>query len=115
MKKRPVCLIIRDGWGKGKDTDENAIYMAKTPFTDLYETTSPTTIIATSGLAVGLPEGYQGNSEVGHLNIGSGRVIYQSLTRIDKSISDGDFFENATLLKIIDLAIKTIQRFILSA
>ena len=106
MKKRPICLIIRDGWGKGKNTDENAIYMAKTPFTDLYETTSPTTIIATSGLAVGLPEGYQGNSEVGHLNIGSGRVIYQSLTRIDKSISDGDFFENATLLKIIDLAIK---------
>jgi 2,3-bisphosphoglycerate-independent phosphoglycerate mutase len=106
MKKRPACLIIRDGWGKGKNTDENAIYMARTPFTDHYETTCPATIIATSGLAVGLPEGYQGNSEVGHLNLGSGRVIYQSLTRIDKSISDGDFFENATLLKAVDLAKK---------
>lgn len=104
MKKRPVCLIIRDGWGKGKNTDENAIYMARTPFTDLYETTCPTTIVATSGLAVGLPDGYQGNSEVGHLNIGSGRVIYQSLTRIDKSISDGDFFQNLVLLKAVDFA-----------
>ncbi len=101
MKKRPVCLIIRDGWGKGKDSDENAIYTAKTPFTDNYEASCPLTTIATSGLAVGLPKGYQGNSEVGHLNIGSGRIIYQSLTRIDKSISDGDFFTNKTLIEAI--------------
>ena len=106
MNKRPVCLIIRDGWGKGKDTDENAIFMAKTPFTDQYEKSCPATTVASSGLAVGLPEGYQGNSEVGHLNIGSGRVIYQSLTRIDKSVSDGDFFENEAFVKAIDLAKK---------
>jgi 2,3-bisphosphoglycerate-independent phosphoglycerate mutase len=78
--------------------------MAKTPFTDHYETTYPTTIVATSGLAVGLPEGYQGNSEVGHLNIGSGRVMYQSLTRIDKSVADGDFFSNEALLKAVNHA-----------
>jgi 2,3-bisphosphoglycerate-independent phosphoglycerate mutase len=101
MKKKPVCLIIRDGWGKGKENDENAIFMAKTPFTDHYEASYPLTTIATSGLAVGLPDGYQGNSEVGHLNIGSGRIIYQSLTRIDKSISDGDFFSNEALIKAI--------------
>jgi 2,3-bisphosphoglycerate-independent phosphoglycerate mutase len=106
MKKKPVCLIIRDGWGKGKNTDENAIFMAKTPSTDTYESTYPTTVIATSGLAVGLPAGYQGNSEVGHLNIGSGRVMYQSLTRIDKSVSDGDFFTNKAFCAAIDHAKK---------
>jgi 2,3-bisphosphoglycerate-independent phosphoglycerate mutase len=106
MKKKPVCLIIRDGWGKGKDSDENAIFTAKTPFTDAYESKYPSTLIASSGLAVGLPEGYQGNSEVGHLNIGSGRIIYQSLTRIDKSISDGDFFSNAALCGAIAKAKK---------
>jgi 2,3-bisphosphoglycerate-independent phosphoglycerate mutase len=106
MKKKPVCLIIRDGWGKGKNTDENAIFMAKTPYTDTYESTYPTTVIATSGLAVGLPAGYQGNSEVGHLNIGSGRVMYQSLTRIDKSVSDGDFFTNKAFCAAIDHAKK---------
>jgi 2,3-bisphosphoglycerate-independent phosphoglycerate mutase len=75
--------------------------MAKTPFTDHYETAYPLTTIASSGLAVGLPDGYQGNSEVGHLNIGSGRIIYQSLTRIDKSISDGDFFSNNAFIEAI--------------
>jgi 2,3-bisphosphoglycerate-independent phosphoglycerate mutase len=104
MKKKPVCLIIRDGWGKGRETDENAIYCAKTPFTDHYESAFPLTSIACSGLAVGLPEGYQGNSEVGHLNIGSGRIIYQSLTRIDKSISDGDFFSNKALIEAVERA-----------
>jgi 2,3-bisphosphoglycerate-independent phosphoglycerate mutase len=78
--------------------------MAKTPFTDEYEKNFPTTIIKTSGLSAGLPAGYQGNSEVGHLNIGAGRIVYQSLTRIDKSISDGDFFTNAAFLKAINFA-----------
>ncbi len=104
MNNKPVCLIIRDGWGKGKDEPSNAIYMAKTPFTDAYEKENPTTLVETSGLSVGLPRGYMGNSEVGHLNIGAGRVVYQSLTRIDKSIEDGDFFTNANLLKAIDTA-----------
>ncbi|HUI91399.1 MAG TPA: 2,3-bisphosphoglycerate-independent phosphoglycerate mutase [Chitinivibrionales bacterium] len=106
MKKRPVCLIIRDGWGLGKKDDTNAIFKAKTPFTDAYEAANPGSIIATSGLSVGLPDGYQGNSEVGHLNIGSGRIIYQSLTRIDKSVSDGDFFTNPAFTGAIDLAKK---------
>ncbi|MDR0306962.1 MAG: 2,3-bisphosphoglycerate-independent phosphoglycerate mutase [Chitinispirillales bacterium] len=104
MKKRPVCLILRDGWGKGKDVPANAIYMAKTPFTDAYEKENPTTLLQTSGLSVGLPKGYQGNSEVGHLNIGAGRTIYQSLTKIDKSIEDGDFFTNEAFLKAISFA-----------
>ncbi|MBN1576316.1 MAG: 2,3-bisphosphoglycerate-independent phosphoglycerate mutase [Chitinispirillaceae bacterium] len=104
MKKRPVCLIIRDGWGKGNDEPSNAIFSAKTPHTDRYERTCPTTIIQTSGLSAGLPEGYQGNSEVGHLNLGAGRIVYQSLTRIDKSVSDGDFFTNAAFLKAINHA-----------
>lgn len=101
MQKRPVCLIIRDGWGAGRKDSADGIAKANTQFTDAYEANSPTTTIACSGLSVGLPEGYQGNSEVGHLNIGAGRVVYQSLTRIDKSIADGDFFENAALLDVV--------------
>ena len=104
MKKRPVCLIIRDGWGRGKEEESNAIYMAKTPFTDVYERDYPTTLIEASGLSVGLPRGYQGNSEVGHLNIGAGRTVYQSLTRIDKSVEDGDFFTNEAFVGAIDFA-----------
>jgi 2,3-bisphosphoglycerate-independent phosphoglycerate mutase len=103
-KKRPVCLIIRDGWGKAANNEANAIFKADTRFTDQYEKTCPTTLIQTSGLNVGLPAGNQGNSEVGHLNIGAGRIVYQSLTRIDKSITDGDFFTNATFLKAVRLA-----------
>jgi 2,3-bisphosphoglycerate-independent phosphoglycerate mutase len=104
MKKRPVCLIIRDGWGRGKPEASNAIYSARTPFTDAYERDCPTTLIETSGLSVGLPRGYQGNSEVGHLNIGAGRTVYQSLTRIDRSVEEGDFFTNAAFLKAISFA-----------
>lgn len=104
--KRPVCLIIRDGWGKGADTDSNAIFKAKTPFTDRIERDFPTTLIKTSGLDVGLPEGYQGNSEVGHLNIGAGRIVYQSLTRIDNTIEKGEFFQNETIRDSIRSAVK---------
>ncbi|MBN2038314.1 MAG: 2,3-bisphosphoglycerate-independent phosphoglycerate mutase [Chitinispirillaceae bacterium] len=104
MGFRPVCLIIRDGWGKGKEEHANAIFSAKTPFTDYYEKHYPTTVIETSGLSAGLPEGYQGNSEVGHLNIGAGRIVYQSLTRIDKAVADGDFFTNQAFIKAIECA-----------
>ena len=100
--RRPLCLIIRDGWGRGKPEEGNAILHARTPWTDAYEKDYPCTTIACSGLDVGLPAGYQGNSEVGHLNIGAGRVVYQNLTRIDKSIADGDFFENRTLLAALE-------------
>ena len=106
MKKRPVCLIVRDGWGQGREDNTNAIHVARTPFTDAYEASNPTTLVATSGLSVGLPDGYQGNSEVGHLNIGSGRIMYQSLTRIDKSVTDGDFFTNKAFVGAIDEAKK---------
>ena len=98
---RPVCLIIRDGWGKGKNEKSNAILHARTPFADKIESEYPTTLINTSGLSVGLPDGTQGNSEVGHLNIGAGRVVYQSLTRIDHEISTGAFFKNKVLLETL--------------
>lgn len=101
MKKRPVCLIIRDGWGKGNNETSNAIYSADTPFTDKIENQYPTMLIRTSGLSVGLPKGYQGNSEVGHLNIGAGRVVYQSLTRIDKDVEEGDFKKNTAFLEAL--------------
>jgi 2,3-bisphosphoglycerate-independent phosphoglycerate mutase len=104
MKISPVCLVIRDGWGKGRNEPSNAIFTAKTPCTDAYERDFPTTLIETSGLSAGLPEGYQGNSEVGHLNMGAGRIVYQSLTRIDKSVSDGDFSENPAFLNAIRFA-----------
>ncbi|MCI0474504.1 MAG: 2,3-bisphosphoglycerate-independent phosphoglycerate mutase, partial [Ignavibacteria bacterium] len=80
LKQKPLCLIIRDGWGNGEKNEANAIYMAKTPGADEYENKYPTTLINASGESVGLPAGYQGNSEVGHLNIGAGRIVYQSLT-----------------------------------
>jgi len=104
MKPRPLVLIIRDGWGKGNEEKSNAIFSGNTPHTDSYEKNWPTTVVKPSGTAVGLPEGYQGNSEVGHLNIGAGRVVYQSLTRIDKSIADGDFFTNDALLEALRTA-----------
>ncbi|MBD3346931.1 MAG: 2,3-bisphosphoglycerate-independent phosphoglycerate mutase [Chitinivibrionales bacterium] len=104
MPPKPVCLIIRDGWGKGRPEQSNGIFAGNARHTNVYEKEFPTTVIQSSGLAVGLPEGYQGNSEVGHLNIGAGRVVYQSLTRIDKSIADGDFFENETFLKAVSTA-----------
>jgi 2,3-bisphosphoglycerate-independent phosphoglycerate mutase len=104
ITRRPVCLIIRDGWGHGEENSANAIWAGNTRFTKKYEAECPTTIIKTSGRDVGLPAGYQGNSEVGHLNIGAGRIVYQSLTRIDKSIEDGDFFTNPAFVKAIRLA-----------
>lgn len=104
MGKRTVCLIIRDGWGRGEEKESNAIFSAKTPHTDQYEKEYPTMLINTSGTSVGLPEGYQGNSEVGHLNIGAGRIVYQSLTRIDSEISSGEFYKNEQILKAISHA-----------
>ena len=104
MSPKPLCIIIRDGWGKGNPEPSNAIYVANTPWADKYESEYPTTSLTTSGEDVGLPAGTMGNSEVGHLNIGAGRVVYQSLTRIDKSVRDGEFFNNATILKAIETA-----------
>jgi 2,3-bisphosphoglycerate-independent phosphoglycerate mutase len=95
--KKPIALVVLDGWGCNKPSESNAIHLANTPNMDSYIEKYPNTKLHTSGLAVGLPDGQMGNSEVGHLNIGAGRVVYQALTRITKSIKDGDFFTNEAL------------------
>jgi len=89
--KKPTALIILDGWGYRESCDDNAVCNANTSNFDRYKQTYPMTLIGASGNDVGLPEGQMGNSEVGHLNIGAGRIIYQALTRITKSIADGEF------------------------
>lgn len=99
--KKPLALIVLDGWGLSKEVNGNAIAQANTPNIKKYLANYPNTTLACSGETVGLPEGQMGNSEVGHLNIGAGRVVYQDLTRITKSIKDGDFFENPEFLKAV--------------
>ena len=100
--KKPVLLMILDGWGIAPASSSNAASLARTPNLDKYFANYPHTQLEASGLEVGLPAGQIGNSEVGHLNIGSGRIIYQSLTRISKSITDGDFFTNPVLVQVMD-------------
>ena len=102
MSKKPVMLMILDGWGVAPASDVNAATLAQTPNLDRYFTEFPHTTLEASGMEVGLPEGQIGNSEVGHLNIGAGRIIYQSLTRITKAIKDGDFFDNEVLCACMD-------------
>ena len=103
LKNAPVALIIMDGVGYGNTADNNnAVQIAKTPVLDELKQKFPATHIFASGEYVGLPDGQMGNSEVGHTNIGAGRVIYQALTRITKAIKDGDFFENKALLSVTD-------------
>lgn len=100
--KHPVALIILDGWGIGRDEPGNAVLAASTPVMDRLWATFPHATLCTSGEEVGLPAGQMGNSEVGHLNLGAGFVVYQWITRIDKSIRDGDFFANPVLIATID-------------
>lgn len=100
-------LIILDGYGMGKQAENNAITAETSPYIQGLMKEYPNTTLDASGMAVGLPDGQMGNSEVGHLNIGAGRVVYQELTRITKSISDGDFFENEALLKACENAKKS--------
>ncbi len=104
--KKPVVLMIMDGFGLNPDAYGNAIKAAKTPHLTRLFAENPFTKIGASGMDVGLPDGQMGNSEVGHTNIGAGRVVYQELTRITKSIQDGDFFENSALLKAMENAKK---------
>ncbi len=101
MSKKPYALIIMDGYGVNERHEGNAIYEAKTPNMDKYLKEYPNSIVHASGMDVGLPEGQMGNSEVGHTNIGAGRIVYQELTRITKSIDDGDFFENEALMNAV--------------
>ena len=100
--KKPILLCIMDGFGKNPSDYGNAIVAANTPNLDQLFSNNPLTYIGASGLDVGLPDGQMGNSEVGHTNIGAGRVVYQELTRISKSIDDGDFFTNESFVKAVE-------------
>ncbi len=102
MRPRPVLLIILDGWGHSTRAQGNAVHLAKTPNMDAWSKKYPFTLLEASGKAVGLPEGQMGNSEVGHLNIGAGRIVYQDLTRINKAIKSGEFFKIEPLLGLMD-------------
>lgn len=102
MNKRPVVLMILDGYGLNDRKEGNAVYEGKTPVMDRLMAECPFVKGNASGLAVGLPEGQMGNSEVGHMNMGAGRIVYQDLTRITKAIQDGDFFENPALLAAVE-------------
>ena len=102
MNNKLVMLMILDGLGINENEQANAFKLANTPTLDRLMKQNPNTILHTSGLDVGLPEGQMGNSEVGHTNIGAGRVVYQELTRITKDIENGDFFSNEELVKAIE-------------
>uniref|UniRef100_A0A486XKQ7 2,3-bisphosphoglycerate-independent phosphoglycerate mutase n=1 Tax=Rheinheimera sp. BAL341 TaxID=1708203 RepID=A0A486XKQ7_9GAMM len=104
FRKKPLVLLILDGWGYREETSNNAIAQASTPVMDQLWRDYPHTLISGSGLDVGLPDGQMGNSEVGHVNLGSGRVVYQDFTRITKAIADGDFFTNPVLVNAVQLA-----------
>jgi 2,3-bisphosphoglycerate-independent phosphoglycerate mutase len=101
---KPVLLLILDGWGHREETEYNAIAQAHTPHWQQLLDDCPHTLVHTSGLHVGLPDGQMGNSEVGHMNLGAGRVVYQELTRIDKAIADGEFVTNAELVAACEAA-----------
>jgi len=104
--KKPLVLLILDGWGSRNEAPDNAIAHANTPNMDTLAATMPYTEIDCSGMAVGLPNGQMGNSEVGHVNLGAGRVVYQDFTRITKAIEDGSFNQNPELTKALDAAIE---------
>ena len=102
MSKKPIVLTILDGYGINKNHNGNAVYEANTPNMDNFMKNYPNTVIHASGLDVGLPDGQMGNSEVGHTNIGAGRIVYQELTRITKEIEDRTFFENGAFKKAVE-------------
>lgn len=104
-EKSPLVLLILDGFGYSDDAKYNAVATAKAPVWEKLWNHNPKTLIHTSGLAVGLPEGQMGNSEVGHMTLGAGRVVYQNFTRINKAITDGDFFTNPVYCDAIDKAV----------
>lgn len=106
-RPKPTALIILDGFGLRNDVQGNAVAQAKKPNYDRYLATYPHTTLTACGEAVGLPEGQMGNSEVGHLNIGAGRIVYQDLTKISKDIREGEFFENQTIIDAVRNAKQT--------
>ena len=101
-RRKTAVLLILDGWGHREESDYNAIHAADSPVWDELWSGRPHTLLRTSGEAVGLPEGQMGNSEVGHMNLGAGRVVYQTLTRIDRDIAEGGFFGNSALTAAAD-------------
>lgn len=103
--KKPLVLLILDGWGHREAPQDNAIYHANTPTWDRLWAEAPKTLLSCSGMNVGLPEGQMGNSEVGHMSLGAGRIVYQNISRIDKAIADGEFFRNPVFTGAIDRAI----------
>lgn len=107
IQRKPLTLIILDGWGYRAEPQDNAIFHANTPTWDALWAQAPKTLISGSGLDVGLPDGQFGNSEVGHMSLGAGRVMFQSITRIDMEIENGDFFVNPAYVKAVDQAIAT--------
>ena len=105
VTKKPMVLVILDGYGHREEQQDNAILNAKTPVMDNLWAQRPHTLINASGLEVGLPEGQMGNSEVGHVNLGAGRIVYQDLTRLDVEIKERTFFANPTLTAAVDKAV----------
>src|SRR5690554_4661285 len=103
---RPVALIILDGYGHNPDPANNAVAAARTPNMDQLWQARPHALLHTDGKHVGLPEGQMGNSEVGHMNLGAGRVVYQELTRINKAITDNELKDNQVLIDSFDYALK---------
>ncbi|MFA5631047.1 MAG: 2,3-bisphosphoglycerate-independent phosphoglycerate mutase [Porticoccaceae bacterium] len=104
-KKRPVVLIVLDGWGHSDSPAHNAIHAAHSPVWDKLWRDNPKTLVSGSGMDVGLPDGQMGNSEVGHMTLGAGRIVYQSFTRVNKAIADGDFFANPAYTDAVDKAV----------
>lgn len=105
VSKKPMVLVILDGYGYREDSQDNAIFNAKTPVMDALWAKRPHTLIDASGLEVGLPDRQMGNSEVGHVNLGAGRIVYQDLTRLDVEIKERTFFSNPTLSGAVDKAV----------
>src|SRR5712691_10799279 len=103
-RPKPLVLIILDGWGYRAETKANAIALARKPTYDRLLSEYPNTLIHTGGKYVGLPDGQMGNSEVGHLNIGAGRILLMAVMRIDKMISSGEFFKHPVLLSAMQRA-----------
>ncbi len=115
---RPVILVIRDGWGinpygrESAEADGNATLLARTPYHDYLYTTYPMSRLSASGMDVGLPEGQMGNSEVGHLNLGAGRIVYQDFTRINQAIAKGELRHNEAVQQAFDRAVQSRLHFI---
>ena len=103
-KNKKVVLIILDGWGYGRNDKSNAIYAANTPFFDSMLQKYPNSKLEASGTAVGLPAGQMGNSEVGHMNLGAGRIVYQELGRIHKAVDDNEFPTNSVIKEAFEYA-----------